>query len=67
MYKQMIYFINTTIIKISINVRASMRLNIHVITDQHCPISCPSLSTTLSLTAVLPLLIFSSLSLSLSL
>jgi len=41
-----------------------MRLNIHVITDQHyriysyysCPSSCPPLSTTLTLTAVLPLL-----------
>jgi len=40
-----------------------MSLNIHVITDQHyrinsyysCPISCPPLSTTLTLTAALPL------------
>jgi len=34
MYKEMIYFINTTIIKININVRASMSINIHVIADQ---------------------------------
>jgi len=63
MYKEMIYFINITIIKININVRASMSLNIHVITDQHYRInsyySCPPLSTTLTLTAVLPLLLFS--------
>ena len=64
MYKEMIYYINTTITKININVRASMSLNIHVITDQQyrinsyysCPSCCPPLSTTLTLTAVLPLL-----------
>jgi len=64
MCKEMIYFINITTIKININVRASMSLNIHVITDQHyrinsdysCPSSCPPLSTTLTLTTVLPLL-----------
>jgi len=67
MYKEMIYYINTTITKININVRASMSLNIHVITDQHyrinsyysCPSCCPPLSTTLTLTDVLPLLLFS--------
>jgi len=44
-----------------------MSLNIHVITDQQyrinsyysCPSCCPPLSTTLTLTAVLPLLLFS--------
>ena len=67
MCKEIIYFINITIIEININVRASMGLNIHVITDQHyrinsyysCPSCCPPLSTTLTLTAVLPLLLFS--------
>jgi len=67
MYKEMIYYINTTITKININVPASMSLNIHVITDQQyrinsyysCPSCCPPLSTTLTLTAVLPLLLFS--------
>ena len=67
MCKEIIYFINITIIEININVRASMGLNIHVITDQRyrinsyysCPSCCPPLSTTVTLTAVLPLLLFS--------
>jgi len=62
-FKQMLYFINITTIKININVRASTSLNIHVITDQHCridsdyscSISCPPLSTALPLSLSLAL------------